>query len=43
MEQSIEKDTTEDRELRDGDIAIIDFEGFLDGEPFEGQRLMITN
>jgi len=38
MEQSIEKDTTEDRELRDGDIAIIDFEGFLDGEPFEGAK-----
>lgn len=29
------KKIEEDRELRDGDIAVIDFKGFLDGEPFE--------
>ena len=28
--------TVEDRAAEDGDIAVIDFEGFLDGEAFEG-------
>ena len=27
-----------DREARDGDTAMIDFEGFLDGKPFEGGK-----
>lgn len=27
-----------ERELRDGDTAVIDFEGFLDGTPFEGGK-----
>ena len=30
------KSIQEDRELKEGDIAVFDFEGFLDGEPFEG-------
>ena len=28
--------TVEDREAQNGDIAVIDFKGLLDGEPFEG-------
>jgi trigger factor len=28
----------EDRGLQEGDLAVIDFEGFLDGEPFEGGK-----
>lgn len=28
--------TVEDRPAQDGDITVIDFEGFKDGEPFEG-------
>lgn len=28
--------TVEDRSVQSGDIAVIDFKGFLDGEPFEG-------
>jgi len=28
----------EDRGLENGDLAILDFEGFLDGEPFEGGK-----
>ncbi len=28
----------EERGLQDGDLAVIDFEGFLDGEPFEGGK-----
>ena len=32
------KEVTQDRELQNGDIAVIDFEGFLDGEPFEGGK-----
>ncbi len=28
--------TVEDRPVQDGDILTIDFEGFVDGEPFEG-------
>lgn len=30
--------TVEDREAKNGDIAVIDFEGFLDGVPFEGGK-----
>lgn len=30
--------TVEDRAAKEGDIAVIDFEGFLDGEPFEGGK-----
>ncbi len=30
--------TVEDRPAQDGDIAVIDFEGFLDDEPFEGGK-----
>lgn len=30
--------TVEDRPAENGDIAVIDFEGFLDGEPFEGGK-----
>lgn len=30
------KEVTEDRELKSGDIANIDFKGFVDGKPFEG-------
>jgi trigger factor len=33
---STQKDVEEDRELKEGDIAIIDFEGFVDGEKFDG-------
>ncbi len=32
------KDVTEDREVKDGDIVLIDFEGFIDGEAFEGGK-----
>jgi trigger factor len=28
----------EDRGLQEGDLAVLDFEGFLDGEPFEGGK-----
>ncbi|MCR5789399.1 MAG: trigger factor [Lachnospiraceae bacterium] len=28
--------SVEDRPVKDGDITVIDFEGFVDGEPFEG-------
>lgn len=31
-------DVEEDRGLEEGDTAIIDFEGFIDGEPFEGGK-----
>jgi trigger factor len=31
-------DVEEDRALEDGDTAVIDFEGFVDGEPFEGGK-----
>ena len=27
-----------DREAKDGDTAVIDFEGFLDGKPFDGRQ-----
>ena len=30
--------TVEDRELKNGDISIIDFEGFSDGVPFDGGK-----
>lgn len=30
--------TIEDRPVEKGDIAVIDFEGFLDGEPFQGGK-----
>jgi len=30
------KSIEDDRELKDGDIAVFDFKGFLDGEAFEG-------
>lgn len=30
--------TVEDRSVQDGDITTIDFEGFVDGEPFEGGK-----
>lgn len=30
--------TVEDREAQNDDVAVIDFEGFLDGEPFEGGK-----
>lgn len=30
--------TIEDRAVEDGDIAVIDFEGFVDGVPFEGGK-----
>ncbi|MCR4655234.1 MAG: trigger factor, partial [Lachnospiraceae bacterium] len=30
--------SVEDRPVKDGDITIIDFEGFVDGEPFEGGK-----
>lgn len=30
--------TVEDREIQKDDIAVIDFEGFVDGEPFEGGK-----
>lgn len=30
--------TIEDRPVEDGDIAVIDFEGFVDGVPFEGGK-----
>lgn len=30
--------TVEDRAIKDGDIAVIDFEGFVDGVPFDGGK-----
>lgn len=30
--------TVEDRAIEEGDTAVIDFEGFVDGEPFEGGK-----
>ncbi len=32
------KKVEEDRELKEGDFALIDFEGFIDGKPFEGGK-----
>jgi trigger factor len=37
-EQNSRTITVEDRNVQDGDIAIIDFEGFIDGVPFEGGK-----
>ncbi|WP_132767354.1 trigger factor [Tepidibacillus fermentans] len=33
-----ELEVVEDGEVQNGDIAVIDFEGFLNGEPFEGGK-----
>ena len=30
--------TVEDRAVKNGDITVIDFEGFVDGTPFEGGK-----
>ena len=30
--------TVEDRAVQDGDTAVIDFEGFVDGVAFEGEK-----
>ena len=42
LEQEREKNarivTVEDRSIQDGDIAVIDFEGFVDGKAFEGGK-----
>lgn len=42
LEQEREKNarliTIEDRSVQDGDIAVIDFEGFVDGKAFEGGK-----
>ena len=32
------KDVEDDRELKEGDISVIDFEGFIDGKAFEGGK-----
>ncbi len=32
------KDVEEDRELKEGDVAVIDFEGFVDGKAFDGGK-----
>ena len=32
------KSITEDRELKEGDVAVFDFTGYLDGEEFEGGK-----
>ncbi len=32
------KDVEDDRELKEGDISVIDFEGFVDGKAFEGGK-----
>ncbi len=37
-EQNSRMITVDDRPIKDGDIATIDFEGFVDGEPFEGGK-----
>lgn len=37
-EQNARIMTVEDREIQKDDIAVIDFEGFVDGEPFEGGK-----
>ncbi len=38
QEQNARMITIEDREAKDGDILTIDFEGFIDGEAFEGGK-----
>jgi len=35
---STPKDVEDDRELKEGDVAVIDFEGFIDGKAFEGGK-----
>lgn len=37
-EQNSRMITVDDRAVQDGDIAVIDFEGFVDGTPFEGGK-----
>lgn len=37
-EQNARMIVVEDRPVQDGDITVIDFEGFQDGEPFEGGK-----
>ena len=37
-EQNSRTITVEDRAVQDGDIAVIDYEGFVDGVPFEGGK-----
>ncbi len=37
-EQNSRTITVEDRAVQDGDITVIDFEGFVDGVPFEGGK-----
>ncbi len=38
LEQNSRMITVDDRAVQSGDIAIIDFEGFVDGAPFEGGK-----
>ena len=37
-EQNSRTITVEDRDVKDGDMTVIDFEGFIDGEAFEGGK-----
>lgn len=37
-EQNSRMLTVDDRPIQKDDIAVIDFEGFVDGEPFEGGK-----
>ena len=37
-EQNSRTITVEDRAVQDGDIAVVDYEGFVDGVPFEGGK-----
>ena len=37
-EQNSRTITVEDRAVKDGDMTVIDFEGFIDGEAFEGGK-----
>lgn len=37
-ERNARQVTVEDRAARDGDMTVIDFEGFVDGTPFEGGK-----
>ncbi|MAF90396.1 MAG: trigger factor [Bdellovibrionaceae bacterium] len=36
--KGVQKPVEEDRAAKDGDVAVIDFEGFIDGEPLEGGK-----
>lgn len=38
LEQNARMVTVEDRAVQNGDITVIDFEGFTDGKPFEGGK-----